>query len=152
MRNARSWRVSAREWNRYEDRARSGAAERRGAGFQPLAVLAQLGLLALMALASPSALWSPLCAAVALWQAWLGWRLQLDAALLRALDSAGTLEELDLSLSRLFGRDWPVARWKRGSAAWPVAARLPVGDRPVLAAGPGRVVGGADVNNKKIQV
>ena len=57
MRNARSWRVSAREWNRYEDRARSGAAERRGAGFQPLAVLAQLGLLALMALASPSALW-----------------------------------------------------------------------------------------------
>lgn len=63
------------------------------------------GLLALMALASPPALWLPLCAAVALWQAWLGWRLQLDAALLRALDSAGTLEELDLSLSRLFGRD-----------------------------------------------
>ncbi|WP_043637665.1 hypothetical protein [Chromobacterium haemolyticum] len=63
------------------------------------------GLLALSALTPAPALWLPLCAAVALWQAWLGWRLQLDAALLQAVDSAGTLEELDLTLSRLFGRD-----------------------------------------------
>lgn len=77
------------------------------------------GLLALLALAPPPALWLPACVAAALWQAWLGWRLQLDAALLRALDSAGTLEELDQALSRLFGRDLagrPLEARQRGMA------------------------------------
>ncbi|KMN83519.1 hypothetical protein JW897_15250 [Chromobacterium alkanivorans] len=77
------------------------------------------GLLLLLALTSPQSRWLPACAAVALWQAWLGWRLQLDAALLRALDSAGTLEELDLALSRLFGRDLagrPLEARQRGMA------------------------------------
>jgi len=52
----------------------------------------------------------PLLSATAiamLWQGWLGWRLQLDAALLRALDNVGSLPALDDTLSGLFGKSMP---------------------------------------------
>lgn len=52
----------------------------------------------------------PLLSAAAiamLWQGWLGWRLQLDAALLSALDNVSALTALDDTLTCLFGKSMP---------------------------------------------
>ncbi len=64
------------------------------------------GLLALASLHHQG--WPLAAAALALlWQAWLGWRLQLDAALMSAVTGEDDLAALDATLGGLFGKPMP---------------------------------------------
>ncbi|AXE36282.1 hypothetical protein [Chromobacterium phragmitis] len=61
-------------------------------------------LLLVLALLKGGAIWLPACALAALWQAWLSWRLQLDAGILRTMSGVADLAQLDCALARLFGK------------------------------------------------
>lgn len=56
-----------------------------------------------------------LVAAVAamLGQSWFCWRLQLDAALLAALDNANSLTAVDYTISGLFGKSMPARDFRQ---------------------------------------
>lgn len=67
-------------------------------------------LLLTLAITGSGQVWLPICTAAGLLQAWFGWRLQLDAGLLRKLENGTTGGQVDLALARLFARDIAAGR------------------------------------------